>query len=259
MSYQYRDWQKRIIFQDACYFVTLYTKNRFNYFKEKIFCDLFVENLKLCKRLKGFLLYGWVVIYEHVHIQIQPGDKFNISGIMHFLKRHVSRNINIIMGYTKQYSSTPESADGHPHFLGVGDSRQSDIGQCRFQDGVGSSHHQSVVSSSYLQDWYNPSHIQDATNPNSPSYLQGLEWILIRQFDLYVYFLKNQFQQKYPNGHPFPKFHWQKSFIDHYTRNENDFDEHMEYIANNPNKHGLPDDWPYVFTNPKHDDLIDDF
>jgi putative transposase len=50
----------------------------------------------------------------------------------------------------------------------------------------------------------------------------------------------------------------QKSYHDHYIRDDRDFKHHYNYISYNPQKHGLPHDWPYVFTNPEYADLIDD-
>jgi len=99
---QYRDWQKRIIFEDAIYFITSKTFNNFPYFQERIFCqpasnecvrtgDLFVENLRLCKRLKRFLLYGWVLAYDHFHLLVQPSDEFDISKVMQFLYEKTSK------------------------------------------------------------------------------------------------------------------------------------------------------------------------
>ena len=205
MTKKHRNSQKRIIFQDACYFITSNTFDWHPFFKESIFCDLFVENLWLCKRLKGFLLYGWVLGYDHFHLQIQPNDKWNISKIMQFLKRHVSRNINIVMSY--------QSTEG-----GIGQSRLQVSGVLHYDE----------------------------------------NWLHVNKFDQYVHELKNQFHQKYSNGHKFPQFRWHESFYDHYIRSENDFDEHMEYIAYNPDKHTMLNDWPYVFTNPKYENLIDE-
>ena len=51
------------------------------------------------------------------------------------------------------------------------------------------------------------------------------------------------------------KFRWQKSYHDHYIRNDSDFDYHWDYLAWNPVKHGLSENWPYVSTNPKYYDL----
>ncbi|MBN2096259.1 transposase [Candidatus Peregrinibacteria bacterium] len=175
MKFEFRDWQKRFYFPDAVYFVTFYTKSRYPFFRERIFADLFVENLQFCKKLKGCLLFGWVLCYEHAHLLLQPNNIWNISDVIHSLKRHISRNMNILI------DSISESADSYPHFQG------EDL--CCF----------------------------------------------------------------------FPKFKWQKSFYDHYIRNDRDFDCHMEYIADNPFKHGLLSDWPYVYTNSKYDDLTNDY
>ncbi|MBU1017790.1 transposase [Patescibacteria group bacterium] len=196
----HRNSQKHIIFKDAYYFVTIKTHNNLLFFREHIFGDLFVaigsevskivtkllrckygeeaqarrENLQFCKQLKGFLLFAWVICYEHVHLLLQPNDKWNISDVIHSLKRHTSRNMNILV------DSISESADSYPHF-------------------------QSEVSYRFLS-----------------------------------------------------KFKWQKSFYDHYIRNDRDFDHHMDTIERNPVKHGLPPDWPYIYINPKYEDLTDD-
>jgi REP element-mobilizing transposase RayT len=203
---KHRNSQKRIIFPDAVYFVTVKTHRNFPYFKESVFCDLFMENLRLCKRLKGFLLYGWVLIDDHFYLQIQPGDDFYISKVIQFLKRHVSRDVNWLIGYNK-FDQTPEG----------------DIRECRLQGGN--------------YEKFQP---------------------IIDAHDHQLKLLKSRFHQKYLNRHPFPKFQWQESFHDHYIRSENDFDEHMEYIANNPYKHGLPENWPYVYTNSVYEDFTDE-
>ncbi|MBU0727218.1 hypothetical protein KKA95_00885, partial [Patescibacteria group bacterium] len=82
-----------------------------------------------------------------------------------------------------------------------------------------------------------------------------LQGIYQNKLDLLNY--RNQFTKKYGDKHYLPNFQWQKSYHDHYIRNENDWQCHMEYIACNPIKHELPDDWEYVFTNEKYGDLVD--
>jgi hypothetical protein len=79
----------------------------------------------------------------------------------------------------------------------------------------------------------------------------------IHEFDIFVAILTIRFKLKYGNQNPFPKFKWQDSYYDHYIRNDNEFDNFLDYIDYNPTKHGLPNDWPYVFTNPKYDKLTD--
>jgi len=215
---KHRNSQKRIIFEDAVYFVTSKTHNNYPYFRERVFCppertrsvragDLFVENLRLCKRLKGFLLYGWVLNYDHFHSQIQPNDEWNISKVMQFLKRHISRDINYVMGY-----------NNYDHHYSGGDIRE-----CRLQGG--------------MYKYFRP---------------------IIKKHDKKLNLLKSQFQQKYSTGHPFPKFRWKKTFHDEYIRNDKSFDNLLGYIEYNPDKHGLPPNWPYIYTNPKYEDLTDE-
>jgi REP element-mobilizing transposase RayT len=203
---KHRNSQKRIVFEDAIYFITSKTYNNYPYFREQIFCDLFVENLKLCKRLKGFLLYGWVLNFDHFHLLVQPDDDFNISKIMQFLKRNFSRDINYIMDFNKY----DRHSEGGNH-------------DSRLQGG--------------LFEYFQP---------------------IIDKYDQQLNLLKSEFQQKYPNGHSFPKFQWQDSYYDHYIRNYNEFNDFLDYIDYNPEKHGLPDDWIYIYSNPKYDDLSDE-
>ncbi len=199
---KYRNSQKRIYLKDVCYFVTSKTFNNFPYFKESIFCDLFMENLRLCKQLKGFLLYGWVLVYDHFHLIVQPNDKWDISDVMFSIKKQFSHDVNLVIGFNKLYSHL-KAGKRLPAFMG--------------DDELLSAKHQK-----------------------------------------FIYLLKQQFIQKCKNQNPFPKFQWQDKFHDHYIRNENDFDYHMEYIAYNPTKHKMPYDWPYIYTRSKYDDFIDD-
>ena len=109
MFLKHRNSQKRIIIKDCVYFVTTKTYNNHPFFIEPLFGDLFVENLKLCKQLKGFDLYAWFLGYDHFHLLLKPNGEFGLSEIIQFLKRHVTRNINIIIG--NQQHKTPSEGD----------------------------------------------------------------------------------------------------------------------------------------------------
>lgn len=109
--------QKRKFEDYSTYFVTTNTQNRYPYFKHKILCQLFIEELILCKEFKKFNLYGFVVLPDHVHLLIQPFGK-NLSNIMSYLKRHFSRDLNLLLGYT-QLSHITESEDRDPRFRAV--------------------------------------------------------------------------------------------------------------------------------------------
>jgi len=89
--------QKRIYELDKIYFLVSKTWHNFPYFKEPIFCQLMIEELKIVKRLKKFKLFVWSIIYDHINLLIQPSDEFNISKIMHSIKKDVSRDINYVL------------------------------------------------------------------------------------------------------------------------------------------------------------------
>jgi hypothetical protein len=131
---------------------------------------------------------------------IQPNEKWGISKIMHCLKRHISRNSNIILGYAPLSSV---GADGHPRLP--------------MSDGI---------------------NVDGGTN----------EGQMGKMMDVFTIRQRIRFVAQYGNQHPFPKFQWQKSFYDRRVRNEHELDRFWEYIRWNPEHHGLPPDWPYVFT-----------
>ena len=192
------------------------------YFKESIFCDLFIENLKICKQLKGFKLYAFSIIYDHINLMIEPSNEFNVSQVIKSLKRNVSRNINIIMGYTSNYPVHPV---GHTILCGL--------------RGMGSSLKCKVLGLPTL-------------NQDNKLYI----W----KFDVELY--KNLFNNKFKGDTSYPKFKWQRKFYDHYIRfhenhlkQEKDWDYHYEYTINNHLKHGLPENWQYTSLN--YSELID--
>ncbi len=140
---------------------------------------------------------------DHIHLLIEPGDKYNISKIMQFIKRHFSRNINYIL--------FPEDAIGQSHRRG-GD----------------------------YENFMN----------------------IIYKHDNKIKLFKNQFIKKYGQTQfQFPKFQWQKSFYDHYIRNDIDFENHLEYIWCNPEKHKITNNFEYYSYSSYNNyiELIDKF
>jgi len=94
---EHRNSQKRVYEENTIYFVTIKTFQNFPYFKEKIFCDLWIEELKLTKRLKKFELYAFCLNYDHSHLLLKPNKEFNISKVMKSLKENFSRDANYII------------------------------------------------------------------------------------------------------------------------------------------------------------------
>jgi REP element-mobilizing transposase RayT len=92
------------------YFVTTKTYNNFPYFKNEIFCELFIMELMFCQKLFGFEIYAYKINPDHIHLLLCPNNAYNYSKIMQFVKRHFTRNCNILIG-TEEYS--PKGDNGH--------------------------------------------------------------------------------------------------------------------------------------------------
>jgi putative transposase len=93
----HRNSQKRYYIENAIYFITTKTYGGYPYFIDDIFCELFVEELLFCQKLKRFEIYGYKINPDHVHLLIMPNE-YNYSEIIHNLKRTSSLHINQIIG-----------------------------------------------------------------------------------------------------------------------------------------------------------------
>jgi len=95
---------KRIYINNAPYLLTTNTKNRYPFFQEDIFCNILIDVIAECQKIKPFELISFKINPNHVHLILQPTGRFNISKIMHSIKRVSSDQINQIIS-----SSNPEN------------------------------------------------------------------------------------------------------------------------------------------------------
>ena len=192
-----------------------------------------MSNLKLCKLMKNFNLYAFIVILHHFHLMFAPFEAKDLSKIMQFLKRNITRDINFILG-TSAEEAIHESLLRPEEIFWLGGYRKLLSG------------HKKLILNYY------------EFNKNlKKKYLKFKK--LIEEHYLFLKKLKKQFVGKYgTNKTYFTKFKWEKSFRDHYIRNSHDFEEHLKYIYNNPFKHKIsnPDKYPYIFT--KYPELVDE-
>ncbi len=107
----HRNSQKRIYLHSYGYFITTITYKRFPYFKERLLCELLSDSLILSQELREFELLGHTIMPDHIHLLIRPNGKYNISRVIQFIKRHFSRNANLVIN------------------------GEDDIGQCRLRGG----------------------------------------------------------------------------------------------------------------------------
>ncbi len=99
-----RNSQKRLI-GEYTYFITCKTYDNYQYFENEVLCELFLEELFLCKQLKKFKLHAFCLLYDHFHLMVTPDyEVCDLSKIMQFLKRHISRDINLLLEGKFQYN-----------------------------------------------------------------------------------------------------------------------------------------------------------
>ncbi|MFZ5365032.1 MAG: hypothetical protein ACOZBH_02425 [Patescibacteria group bacterium] len=98
----FKPFPKRYYTEYGIYFNTANVDGRFPFFKEEIFCELMIEELKLVKEIYQCKIFGFLINYDHNHFLIQHADvgERNISKVMKSLKRNFSQNSNKIMGFT---------------------------------------------------------------------------------------------------------------------------------------------------------------
>lgn len=208
----HRNSQKRI-YGDYVYFITCDVHDKFEFFKDSLFCDLWIEEIKLCQALKQFLLIAFCLNYDHFHWMIKPNNEIaDYSEIMQFLKRNFSHNANKILGYiplNKISKFDNEGDNAHCRYVPKHWVRSGDNAHCRLQN------HES---------WQN-------------------------EMDEFVLKMREKIISIYGAHHKFPKFKWQKSFHDHVIRNQKDFENHWNYTMYNYKKHELPENWQYTGLN----------
>lgn len=196
-SHLHRNSQKRIYLDGAIYFITTVTHKRFPYFQELLLCELFVHDLRFAESIRHFVLHGYVVLPDHVHLLIEPQGEFNISTIMHNIKRNFSHNANIVMGFIDLENNLSPN-EGEDDYL--------------------------RLRNRHLQ------------KTEEPYYHQLPNWDFLKR-------LREQFLTKYSTPSlEFSVFKWQRSFRDHIIRSPRDYANHLQYIHDNPAKHGVVQD-----------------
>lgn len=74
-------------------------QDRIKYFDEPIFCEVFISSLRLSELFYKYDLYAFVVLNDHAHLLFYPHEVKDLSRIIQYLKRHITRNINFIMSF----------------------------------------------------------------------------------------------------------------------------------------------------------------
>jgi len=85
---------KRYLEKGVVYFVTTNTYKRIKIFEEDVTSRFLLFCIGYHKFMLDFNLFGYVIMPDHIHLLIQPGDKYNLSSIMKFIKGNFARKYN---------------------------------------------------------------------------------------------------------------------------------------------------------------------
>jgi len=84
-KYKFRD-------PEAVYFVSFATINWIDVFTRRVYKDIVVDSINYCIENKGLIVYGWVIMSNHVHL-IQESTGEPLQNIMRDLKKHTAKEI----------------------------------------------------------------------------------------------------------------------------------------------------------------------
>ncbi len=205
----HRNSQKRIYVPGGIYFITTNTYHKHPYFDNDILCELFLETLDFTSLLKGFNLHGLAINPDHLHLLNEPTGKYNYSEIMGALKRNFARDCNdLISGRNFRRDGMGCGGD---YDLGNDDSNGGDDSNHRLLRGAINRKYMDIRGNSYFK-----------------AHLERLSELQTRYAAV---------RQRFESS---PSFRWQSSFRDHLIRDGRDYLNHLNYIKNQPLKHGLP-------------------
>jgi len=75
-------------------FITTNTNNRYPFFNENILCELFIETLFFCAKIKKYEISAFKINPDHLHLIIIPDASTDYSKIMGSIKRNFARDCN---------------------------------------------------------------------------------------------------------------------------------------------------------------------
>jgi REP element-mobilizing transposase RayT len=78
--------------QGATHFLTFTVHQWADVFTRSQYVDIYLDSLLHCQREKGLLVYGWVVMTNHVHLIVRASQE-NLSDIVRDHKKYTAKKI----------------------------------------------------------------------------------------------------------------------------------------------------------------------
>ena len=91
---------KRYFEDGAVYFVTTVTRERKMIFQDPKLCRILLITIEYYKNIFDYLVLGYCLMPDHLHLILKPGPKFNLSMIMKMVKGSFSRKVNRLANCT---------------------------------------------------------------------------------------------------------------------------------------------------------------
>ncbi|MCW5908134.1 MAG: transposase [Chitinophagales bacterium] len=88
--------------QHGLHFVTFTVHQWADVFTRRDYADILINSLKFCQKEKGLLIFGWVIMSNHIHLIIQS-TKTPLSDIIRDFKKYTATQIvNAIRENTRE-------------------------------------------------------------------------------------------------------------------------------------------------------------
>ena len=86
--------------QLGLHFVTFTVHQWADVFTRRDYSDILINSLKFCQKEKGLMIYGWVIMSNHIHLIIQSNQTPLSDIIRDFKKYTATQIVNAIQGNT---------------------------------------------------------------------------------------------------------------------------------------------------------------
>ena len=83
----------RIHDSQKIYFITFAVVEWVDALSRPYYKDLILESLKHCQEKKGFIIYAYVIMNNHVHLIASAKEGYNLSDILRDLKKFTSKKL----------------------------------------------------------------------------------------------------------------------------------------------------------------------
>ena len=81
----------RIHDSQKIYFITFAVVEWVDALSRPYYKDMLIESLKYCQENKGFIIYAYVIMNNHVHLIASADEGYNLSDILRDMKKFSSK------------------------------------------------------------------------------------------------------------------------------------------------------------------------